>query len=272
MDILANEVRRNLKFLLISILVSGIFLAGALLVYPLINDALWEPVGKYLNGNESVFLQLVHLSGLEAFPSADRYFALVFQPVGIFLCVCACYMGISAVAQEEKGGSFYYLYAMPVSRLEIIVQKMLAGVVQLLISAIFMLAFSFGLCFWIMYQVKDLAYILYCTFLVVLGNFLASLTYMFVGFVISLFRIRKIWFGSVCVVALTYAVGAVAKYALHSDYIRLLSPYYYTESPAVLVSGIPALYFILVPGLAIGCMAITTGVFQNRDIIRKNIG
>ncbi|MDR2655619.1 MAG: ABC transporter permease [Oscillospiraceae bacterium] len=272
MDILANEVRRSIKTALIIMLAATAWLCLTMLPFPaLATETGWREIGGFFQEQNKTLLEIAHLSDFVKAPAANLYFSVIFQPISLMFCVFFCWLGFSSISHEEKSGTIRYLYAMPVSRIQIALQKILAGFVQILICFTFTLALSFGLCLYLMRENYAIYEVLYTSYIILLGAFLSSATYLCVGFALSLFRIRRTRLATFFTVLISLACGFVGKYVLDSPYLQLLSPYNYAEAPDVLFGGIGLLYFVVAPGLVIGCSAVTIWVFQNRDLIKKAV-
>lgn len=171
--------------------------------------------------------------------------------VTLFGSIYAALLGGGAIVRDES------LLARPVSRVQVALERMLAAAANLLILnlviAVILLACGAGGAVWP----------------VTAAQFLLHLFFAVAGFVIAVARIKA-------KAALALPLGiALAGYVLSMlygmagalDFVKYLTPFYYTDLKDILAGGgLSALHIVIVSAIIIGMASLGTAIYNRKDL------
>lgn len=134
MNIFFLELRNLRK----SILLSTVSICGViffmLLFYPSFQtEAMQALAGAKLEGIDPALLEALGLTRMMDFTVITNFFGYVLQFITLAIMVVITQRAVGLLSKEESDGTIEFLYAKPVSRTEIYVQKSLAHLASLLI-------------------------------------------------------------------------------------------------------------------------------------------
>lgn len=153
------------------------------------------------------------------------FFSYVMQFINMALAVLAALMGANALIKEESDGTIEYLYAQPITRYQIVKNKMLAtvsafGLLTLLLSFITFIAFLvFGDGVNLIKTITNISKIF-------IGTFFEGTIFMALGFLGStlLENTKKTATFSIAVVFGTFVIGVMSVVSEKLDFLLYLSP------------------------------------------------
>lgn len=143
MTIFRNEIRFHWKATLIWAISLSFFGVLAMLLYPQVSN--YSTVFNAMVEHLGVFGQMFNLSSMDMFEFMNYYGLENGNFAGLGGGVFAAITAINIVAREEGRHTAEFLYPHPVNRLNVLVQKFFAMLLQVIVlNGIFMLAAMFG--------------------------------------------------------------------------------------------------------------------------------
>lgn len=124
------QLRLNKKTAIVwsSILFGFIFIFMA--VYPsMANDSMQMLVDGKLEGLPPALLSIVGFETIPDFTKITVFYAYIMQYMNIALAIFALGLGLGSFLQEESDGTIEYLFAQPLSRKELVVEKLKANLI-----------------------------------------------------------------------------------------------------------------------------------------------
>ena len=133
MNLFKLEIKKNLKGAIIWSIVLSCILFLYMAFFPTMkdlgfNDLMMEKISLLPKG----LLDSLGLSEMPNFSVFMEYFCYVFQFMSIALVIYGMILGTKALCKEEGDKTIEYLYAKPVSRFKIVLNKMLSSIVMIL--------------------------------------------------------------------------------------------------------------------------------------------
>ena len=123
-----------------SLVVWSILFIGLISIFGIIYPQMYTPemrttMDQMLNGLSPELLKSFNIisSGPASLLTATGFFGYYFQYMFIAACIFACLSGSNALIKEESDGTIEFLYAQPITRVQIVLQKFIAHGCKLLI-------------------------------------------------------------------------------------------------------------------------------------------
>jgi len=194
-----------------------------------------------------------------------NYFAYVFQYIILFSGIFAMIFGAGALSREEDEKTVEFLMAKPVTRNYIISAKLLAVLTYLVLFNITMAVGNFMT----FEAVKKDNYSINLLMIVIVGNFLAQVTFAAIGFLISVFVVKSksVLSVSLGIVMGTYFLSIAAGISDKLEDLKYLTPFEYV-SPAVLVNDgrIEGVYLVIMLCVILLSTALTYFFYNRKNI------
>ena len=262
MNIYRHELRMNLKNTVLWTIILSVVGGTVELFYVIIEKdirAFSDMMNNFPDSLKSVMGLIT-----ENFSTPLGFYGFVLTFSLLFASIQAMNIGVAIVSKETRDKTADFLLTKPVSRFQIISEKILAAVTLLGAS---WLVYSGTLYFVIWSLAKgDFAvekYLLLCA-----GYFLLQLIFFSVGLLVSVLakKIKAVLPVSMGIVFFAYAVSAFAVTS-ESDALRFLTPFQYFKTEYILKNGSFELPY-LITGLAVILVAILCGYVR---FIKKDI-
>jgi ABC-2 type transport system permease protein len=255
-------------FLLWTLIVCGLLVLFMAFYPSMKNEAMKELVGVKLNAMPPAVLKAFGISSLPDFTNITYYFSYVVQYMDITAAVYAAMLGASSLIREESDGTIEYLYAQPVTRKTVVLQKMLAN---LSVYALFVMAM--GAVTAVLYAAmkpegSDLAALLADVKIIYAGMFFMGAVFLAVGFLASaLLRSAKqaVSF-SLGIVFSTFILGIAAVVVKQLEFFKYFSPINYVKPEELVKSGFQAEYVWIGLAVTAVCTAATFILYQRKDL------
>lgn len=263
MNILLREIKANRRSLLIwgaSLALLSFLMLSFFPTFAADARQLEEFLALYPEGFLKVFgLDKISMGTPIGFYATETYFMVL-----LFGSMFAVILSSAMLAKEEDEKTIEFLLAKPVTRNQIVTNKLLA-----LIS--YLLAFNagIGLVTWIGFQVFAPDYSLAELLRLLAAPFLVHLSFSTLGLVLSLFFTRKKSMYSVGIglVLVLYFLNVMATLSERARFLRYLSPFYYMDAAEIIVSGgIKPLYTGILLGFSVASVCATYYLYNRRDI------
>jgi ABC-2 type transport system permease protein len=233
------------------------------------NNALAESYGKLLELFPPAFLDALGASDLAGSLTPEAFIGFAVLLYGtIIVAVYAVMAGLSILADEEDSGSINVLLALPIPRWKVIIEKSLAfGIFVICIPMIQYLGFIVGRMMTPPEVVVDMNKLLMGT----INEIPAGLSIMAATvFISSIFSRKSISTGlSAGFVLVSYVMFIMGNMVTEDSPGRIignLSIWTYFDSQMVMRDGLQAVNVALLVGLTIVLLALSTFVFERRDV------
>lgn len=269
MNIYKLELKSLFKgFLLWTSIVCGLIILFMAFYPSMKDDTMKELVGVKLTALPPAVLQAFGLSSLPDFTNITNYFCYVVQYMNITAAVYAAMLGSAALIREESDGTIEYLYAQPVTRSEIVGQKMLAN---LTIYALFVMAM--GIVTAVLYlfmkpEGSNFAALMSDVKTVYLGMLFLGLIFLAVGFLASalLKNGKQAVSFSLGAVFSTYVLGICASIIKQLEFFKYFSPIDFVKPQELVKSGFQPEYVWIGLGIILVAVAATFLLYRRKDL------
>lgn len=230
MTLIRHELRRGWKSLLIWTSAIGIFIIVCLLIFPEMKDqmdsvsAVFSSMGAFTKAFGMETLNFGTLTGFYGIECGNI--------LGIGGALFAALLGISALAREEKDGTAELLLTHPMSRAEIVTEKLVAILIQIVAMSVVVFLLAVGSIAVIGEAVpwKEVC-------LLHLSFFLLQIELATVCFGIS----ACIWRGGMGIglglaIAL-YFMNIIANLSSKAEFLKYITPFGYTDGADIISKG-----------------------------------
>lgn len=206
------------------------FLGFCVLIYPQMKEQMTEVSNVFSEmGQFSIAFGLDQLN----FGEFKGYFGVECGNVlGMFGAFFASFLGISALAKEEKDQTAEFLLTHPISRSQIVFEKLLAIFAQITVTNLCLAGFSYVMFIVIgeEFTVKEYAILFWAYYLMQLE--IAALT-----FAISAFLRRSGMGLGLGIATVFYLMGIFSKLIEELEPIKYMTPFGYADSAYILTEG-----------------------------------
>ena len=192
-----------------------------------------------------------------------NYFGYLFQYINLAICIFVMLKGTSSLIREETDGTIEYLYAKPVSRTDIVCQKLLANLLCffLFVAAFYLLSVVSYLAFSdysLDESMKEVAIILG-------GTLFVGFIFLPAGFFLStaIKSSKQSASVSMGIVFGTYMLGIISLLVEKLEFLKYLSPLEWIKANKLVEEGLN------LPEVLIGLGIIAISVFATFHIYRK---
>jgi ABC-2 type transport system permease protein len=227
--ILKHELKMNLKTLLIWTLVIAGMDFGFMLMFPSLQDAMTEAMDAYKNmGAFSTAFGMDRLSIAEPLGFYGTEIGAIYAlGGGLFAAI----IGTGILSKEEGGHTSEYLFTLPYSRVNIVLQKIAA--VFLIILAFDAVNMMFGmLSFPLIHETLPMKELLVFHF----AQFLMHIEIAAIGVLISAIT-KKVNIGmGLGVALLLYFLDMMSRILEQLEFMKYITPFYYANSADILTT------------------------------------
>ncbi|NLW44270.1 MAG: ABC transporter permease [Syntrophomonadaceae bacterium] len=236
MNLYGFETQRLLKGLLTWSAVVNLLLVLFMAFYPSMAESGLADLSKYkLEALPPAVLEAFGLNLMTDLSDLLQYYAYIAQYILMAAAIYALILGTSALIKEEADGTIEFLYARPVSRLEITTGKLLSIVTVLWAFNLI----TFGVSVLLLHAFRDPGYeYLPLTLAMFSGMLAAQMVFLAAGFALSTVLPR---YSNPVTVGLglflvTYLLGTIAAVNEQLEWLKYLSPYHYVQPTNVLAN------------------------------------
>lgn len=264
MNILSRELRSNLRGLLVWALTLALLNLLLIAVYPSMaadKEALDELMELFPEA-------MIRMFGMEKLSMADPvgyYGVEAYFMVVLFGSIYAAILGAGILAKEEDDKTIEFLLAKPVSRSQVIVEKLLAWILNIIA-----LNLIIGLLSWLSFEIfvaEDFSRL--TLFWMLLAPLLVHLFLAALGFFTALFFTRRKSSLSVSIglVLGLYFINTIGQLSEKVKFLSWLTPFRYMDAGDIFADGtINPLYALLLLAASAAIVAATWLLYQRRDI------
>ncbi|NLO88617.1 MAG: ABC transporter permease subunit [Firmicutes bacterium] len=264
MNILSRELRSNLRGLLVWALTLALLNLLLIAVYPSMaadKEALDELMELFPEA-------MIRMFGMEKLSMADPvgyYGVEAYFMVVLFGSIYAAILGAGILAKEEDDKTIEFLLAKPVSRGRVIMEKMLAWVLNVLA-----LNLCIGLVSWLSFELFVTGdYSRAALFRLLLAPLLVHLFFAALGFFTALFFTRRkaSLSASIGLVLGLYFANSIGQVSDTVKALSWLTPFRYMDPGDIFAEGsINPLYALLLLAASAALVATTWMLYRRRDI------
>lgn len=263
MNILFREFKANRRALLTWGILLALLNLLMLAIYPsFAADAqqLEQFLALYPEGFLKVFgLDKVSMGTPVGFYATEAYFMIV-----LFGSMFAVILSSAMLAKEEDEKTIEFLLAKPVTRSQIVTNKLLA-----LLGYLVLFNVGIGLVTWIGFEAFASDYSLMELLRLLIAPFFVHVTFAGLGLLLSMFVTRKksTYSAGIGLVMALYFVNVIATLADKARSLRYLSPFFYMDAAEIIVSGgIPLSYILILSATSGVAILLTYLLYNRRDI------
>lgn len=269
MNMYGFETRRLLKGLLTWLVIVTVLLVLFMAFFPsMAESGLADLTKDKLDALPPAVLEAFGLSVMTDFSDLLQYYAYIAQYILMAAAIYALTLGASALIKEESEGTIEFLYAQPISRLEITTRKLLSivtilwafNIVLFLASVLLLQAF------------REPGYeYLPLTLAMFSGMLAAQMVFLAAGFALSSVLPR---YSNPSTVGLglffvTYLLGAIAAINEQLEWLKYLSPFHYVQPTSVLASNgaIEQVYLLIMFLVTIAALLFAYWRYPRKDLL-----
>ncbi len=260
MTLFLHEVKRGRIALIVWSAVVSFMLAISVLIYPEMTSQMGD-IGEMF-ASMGAFTDAFGMNNVN-FGEFSGYFAIEFgNTMGLAGGVFAAILGMAALADEQRNRTAEFLLTHPVTRAQIVLQKLLSIVARLLVFnvAVFVMALLAMLAIGERAELGKVA-------LAFLGSFILQIEIAAISFGISAFlRGGNLAIGIGVSLGL-YFLNILSNLTEELKFLKYVTPYGYADATVIVSEGaISAKH--LIPGLLLTALGIVAAFWQYR---RKDI-
>ncbi len=123
----------NLKVNRNQIIAWSIAMFGAMFLYMILFSSIQDIAQIKIESLPQELMQFVGMDNLSDLSNYVNYFATIFNLILVAISIFACIFAANLLHNEEKHKTIEFLYAMPVSRLEIYVAKLITAYIAVML-------------------------------------------------------------------------------------------------------------------------------------------
>lgn len=144
--IFSKEFKSNLGKMIAWVLVLSILIGLLLALYPMMLDINMKSMFDTFVDSLSPSLKMI--LGFEEeidYTNLGQYVAFIFQYIAVLIAIFSMQLGGSSLSKEQEYGTIQYLYSNPITRYEIVTQKVLSNILTYVVFLVLIMGVTFGL-------------------------------------------------------------------------------------------------------------------------------
>ncbi|EFI42259.1 MULTISPECIES: ABC transporter permease [Peptoniphilus] len=179
-----SNIGKLVAWTIVLFILVGLLLA---LYYPMMLDinmkSMFDGFVSSLNPN---FKNILGFDENIDYTELGQYIAFIYQYIAVLVVIFAMQLGANSLSKEQSSGSIQYIYSNPISRSEIMIQKLLSDVLVYFIFLVLLAALTIGLLYVIPMEVAiSLQAIIIDIVRIFVAMLLSGLVYMSIGYFFS---------------------------------------------------------------------------------------
>ena len=249
-DMILFDLKRNIRTMLIWAVAIGAVLSIYLFFFPTMQTN--QNYIKLFQGELEMMpdqvLAMFNMDDMVDFSNLLNYYGYISNIIFIASCIYACVLGAGALAKEEGNKTIEFLYTMPLTRKQILINKLITSFIILFLftfissiitmfSAVIVKPSTMALFDLIIPMMKVIGY-----------QFLIMTGFMFLSFGFSAVLKKTSIIAPIGMVIffVTYISGVFGKTIKSLKFLKYFSPYYFIESNKVIKNGYFNPYYLLI--------------------------
>lgn len=186
MNLFGTEFKSNFGKMIAWVIVLSILTGLLLAFFPLMLEENTKSIFDSFQQNMGPTLRAV--LGLEEdidYADMTQYIAFIYQYIFVLVMMFAMQLGASSLSKEQATGNIEYIYSNPISRSEIINEKLFANIIMYLVFLLLLGGITFGVS--VIFQPTDIRKqeILLALGKIFLGLLCSGLVFMSIGYFFS---------------------------------------------------------------------------------------
>lgn len=267
MTIVKIEWQNNRKQLLIWMISLMVTVSLLMSLFPsMANSGMKEIMTNQLNTLPENMLKAFHLNTGPSLVEPTGFFAYVFQYVFMAASFYAIMLGSKMLIKEESEGTIEYLYAQPISRTRIVVEKGIAAASMLLIFWLMTYVTSLGMTLFLNKGITSQKEILTSLSNIFMTEFFVLLFFMSIGFLLSSIVKRVNQGLSMGVVFLFYIGGIMGDLNENLSFLKSLSPMAQANPAEILVKGMDGWLIATLILVSLISLIVTIFIYKRKDL------
>jgi len=271
MTIIGSEYKRGAMTMFIWSLVCCFIVAVSVLVFYMSQDAGIDVVlGRVTERLSEVVLDFFRLNDLSILRDFENYITYIYRPILVLSCFYSARLGLASMSTEEKKRTIEFLYSFPVSRFQMVLQKIIGTQLLFLTFCTILGGFTFGITVLAIRGLVLTELVLKVAFLVC-SLFLSGFVYCLIGFLISSKpkTLRSPSFVAIVLVILGITINILTEYVESLKILSYISPYSYATPLNISGTPTPILHYVLAVGLSLFCIGFTLIFQRNRSFVSE---
>lgn len=264
MTIFIREWQRNKKALIIWSLTISFMIFLLMSLFPSFaenSEAMEEFLKAYPEGFLEAFgLDKVSMTSILGYFNTEAYSFLT-----LFGSIYAMILSASLLSKEENEKTIEFLLAKPVTRIEILTNKL-----ALLILNLFLFTIINSITAYIAFEAFKIEdYDKSVLFLLLIAPFLLYLTFASIGFLFSVFikKTKSVYSLSIGLVLAAYFLNIIANVSDKLTFLKYFSPFHYVDSADIIVNEQLDISNIIVMLLITSvCISLSYYLYIKKDI------
>lgn len=231
-------------------------------------DAMQSLVGTKLDGVPLPILKILGLTGFPDLTNIVVYFGYTMQYFNIAIVIYATILGASSLIKEETDGTIEFLFAQPIKRSGIIIQKLMANFAAYLLLIIGLIILSEMLVMVFSSGNQEVRSMLVMIIQVFSGTLIIGFIFMGIGFLISSKLNRRSHAVPVAIgiVFGTYILGILSLMVDALGFLRYLSPLEVFKPSGLIEFGFNKTALLFWAIIFIVCLLFTFLFYKRRDL------
>lgn len=262
--IFQREFKRNIKALTIWSIVLGGLILWMLSIFPQFAEQ-QENMAKLLEPYPESMQKAFGMDELNLGTVMGFYGVEIHMMTTLLGSIYAAILASNILAKEENEKTIEFLLSKPITRSQIVTQKLLAVIVNILIlNGIATIASVIGFQFAEDRDVPEQTFILLVT-----ATFLLHLTFAAIAFMLSsiMKKTRNILSVALGVVLVAYFMNVMAGVSEELDVLKYITPFKYVDSATIINDNVlDPLYICIMGAIIISGIFIAYMVYRKKDI------
>ncbi|WP_314061882.1 ABC transporter permease subunit [uncultured Vagococcus sp.] len=231
-------------------------------------SAMKDMLDTKLGGLPENMLKIFHLNDGPSLLEPVGYFGYVFQYIFIAASIYAAMLGSKALVKEESNGTIEFLYAQPVSRVRIVLEKFLAGTSMIIVFWLITFSASFSTIAFFNNTDTTVKSILNDLAKIAIPEFFVLLFFLAVGFFISsiLRSVNQSTSVSLGLVFGFYLLGILGDLQEKLSFFKDISPMSQGGPANLLAKGLDVTLIVWLVVISILSLVGTLFVYKRKDL------
>lgn len=267
MTIFKIEWQNNKKNILVWTIALSVIITVFMSIFPSMETSgMKEMMTTKLETLPQNMLKAFHLNSGPSLVETTGFFAYVFQYIFIAASIFSIMLGNKMLVKEETEGTIEFLYAQPVSRRKIILEKIAATISMLIVFWGVTFLVSIGASLFFNHGVMTSNEIISGIFQIFITEFFVLLFFLSIGFLLSSF-LKQVNQGiSMGLVFIFYLFGIVGDLEDKFSFLKDISPMSQANPAAILekdtMFGLVGILLLI----SLVCFAVATLIYQRKDL------
>jgi ABC-2 type transport system permease protein len=264
MNLYLQELKSYLKTMLFWIL-GIVFMVGAGIgKYEAFSSGGDLDIGAILDTLPKAFLAIFGLAGIPI-DSFGGFYGMIYAYVTIMGAVFAIMVGSGILAKEERDKTVEFLMVKPISRMKILLVKLLAATTLVLVFV----GVTWGTSAAIIITVSpddpitmELAYMMIAMFFIMM--FYLSISFFLAAFLKDAKKSSQM---SLTVMLTSYMLGVIMGIIDNTDFLRILVPFQYFRVTELLDLNLNLFYLVFTVVVSLGAIVASAYYYPKRDLM-----